>query len=184
MIQIVVTKMRCAHITFHIVRRILDGRNIRNVHLLWHNHQTACMLPRCAFRPFHGVLQGADTRSGKMLLFFRHIRLLQVFPNKPIGCFFLNTGNRSGTKHFSFSKKLFGIFMNGGHIYTGKIQVDIRFFIPVKTQEHFKRNRMSVAIHRGIAVRTFFRRQVKSGLYRSIFYKFTVLTMRTNIVRH
>ena len=73
--------------------------------------------------------------------------------------------------------------MRASLIFTGKIQINIRRLIAVKSQKCFKRNIVTVAMHISSAFRTVFLRQIKPGAYASVSNKFTVPALRTHIMR-
>ena len=76
-------------------------------------------------------------------------------------CRFIRNGcNGAGLENMGRAEKLFGIFMRPCLIFAGEVEVDIGAFVALETKEGFKRNVVTVALHRCSAFRTVLFRKV------------------------
>ena len=77
----------------------------------------------------------------------------------------------------------FGIAMRAGLILIGKVQVDIRGFVPLKAQEGLEGNVVAIPLHFSTAVGAVFIRQVKAGTYAAIGDKLAVFAVGAAVMR-
>ena len=118
---------------------------------------------------------------------FSFSMLFEIFLHITICGFFSNRTDRSCAEGVSFSKYNLGFRMRSGLIFSGKIKINIRFLISVKTKESFKWNIESVFFQRFPSNRADFVRHITSCLtgkcknFRRI--KFRILTGRAIIMR-
>ena len=108
--------------------------------------------------------------------------LFQVFQNKPERRLFRNGRDRSGLENMIGAEQFLRITVNVALVLAGEIQVDIRLFIAIESQERFKRNVMPVPIHGPPANGTVLRRKVEPGTHAAVGEKFAVLAFRADIV--
>ena len=133
-------------------------------------------------RPFHA---GAALSQSKYLGIVHHlVPFFQIMQCKTVCGFLRHTGDRSRFKHVILAEQFFGIAMGACLIFSREIQVDIRRLVTVKAQKGFKRNIVSVPIEKSSAMRTVLLWQIKAGPDRTVGNKFTVFTLRADIVRH
>ena len=72
--------------------------------------------------------------------------------------------NGSGTEGLSRTEDNLGIFMRLGLVLTGEVQVDIRLFVSLESQESLERNIKSVLVKLFSAHRTYLVRHIDSRL--------------------
>ena len=136
------------------------------------------------------MLTGRSLNSGAALcqsVFFgtvnRYSLDFKPFFNKSVSSLIGNSTDRTGLKGMVNSEKLLGISVSIELIFTAEIKVNIGLFVALKSQECFKRNIVTVTMHRNSAIRAILRRQVVARTDRTVHKKFRVLTFFTYIVR-
>ena len=68
-------------------------------------------------------------------------------------------------------------------VLIGEVEVYIRRFIAVEAEEGLEWYVVTVAVHFAAALRTVLRRKVKSRTVNAVREEFTVLALRTNVMR-
>ena len=177
-VQRVEVEVRRQNIRLCVICWMLHRGKIIDIIIAGNNNHTAGMLA--------GRSLDASTTNGKAVCLCGAIvqaSFLQKLLNITIGSFFCDCRNRSCFKYVITSKELFCITMGRGLVFTGEVQVDIRCFIAVKSQEGFKRNVVAVPIHFSAAFRAVLWRQVKAGADAAVCDKLAVLALRADIVR-
>ena len=108
--------------------------------------------------------------------------LFHIFFYKTIGSLFRYRRDRSSFKHMSFAKEFLRIPMRLVLIFAGKVQVNIRRLVSIKSQEGFKRDVMPVPLIRRSAHGTVFGWKVKSRTVGTVGDKFTVLAVGADVM--
>ena len=67
--------------------------------------------------------------------------------------------------------------------FAREVKVNIRLFVSLKTEESFKRNFVTVTLHRNMAIRAILCGKVKARTYRAVENKLAVLAFFAIIVR-
>ena len=124
MIDGMIIKMCRCNSTFHIICRMLNRSKFIDIMPVRKNDDTSRMLT-CA---------SSDSRtpfghSFYLTFSFSLLMFLIVVPDKSIRCLICQSTDRSSLKCMSFTEKNFCIFMSLCLIISGKVQVDIRFFV-------------------------------------------------------
>ena len=119
-----------------IVRRMLHGAEIRNVHILRYDDKAAGVLTRCALN--------ADESFCKTILLDLcdlYAALLEIFFDVAVGCLFGESADGTGAENMIRAEELFGVFMRLSLILAGEVEVDIgRFLISRETEESLERD--------------------------------------------
>ncbi len=63
-----------------------------------------------------------------------------------------------------------------------KVEVDIGGFVSFEAEERLKRDIVTVSYHIYIAMRTFFRRQIKARTYRAVGNELVMTALRTTVM--
>ncbi len=162
---------------FTLVGWILNWCKIVNFEIIRHYYHTAGMLS-C------GLLD-SDYFFGQSLFLYQRPVFIQFFEirvDQTQRVFFRISGYGPSPEGVIFAKHLFYKTVSTGLIKSGKIQIYIRLFITVKTQESFKGYVVPVTLHVCSAIRTTGRRQIISGTKSNIIYHFIKFTFRTKIM--
>ena len=175
----VIFKMGGNDVGIRVIRRVLHGAEVRHIHILRDDDKPTGMLACGAF----------DTHEAKGQAVFLCLGgfdspLLQILFDVPVGSFFCQGADGSGTEYMVGAEKNFRVFMCLRLVFAGKIKVDIRcFFIAGVAQEGFKRDIESVSIHACAALRTVFFGHVSAAPIRVIRYELAVLALRADVMR-
>ena len=141
-----------------------------------------------------GVLTGSSSDTYKSLQHSVDLTFSLPLPKSVIELLYITvcrlvcqTCNGSCTESLPVSENNLCIFMCLTLIFTGEVQINIRFLISLESKECFKRNIESVLIHHMSAFRTSFIRHIASrfpGKRLHIFrIKITVMALRAYIMR-
>ena len=122
-------EVRCFPSRIWIVCRILYRRKIMHIHIQRHNDNTTRMLTRCSFYTFTTLSQIYTLCLIKRLT----LHLFFISFNITIRRLLLNRTYSTCSKDVIISKYFFCIGMGIRLIFTGKVQIDIGNFIPLKT---------------------------------------------------
>ena len=164
---------------FRFVGRILDRREVIDIHVGRNNDDAARMLTG---RPLDALAAGGQTLTlgtGHALDAFFFAITADVAERR----FLCDCGDRAGTEDVILTEDLAGKQMGGRLIVAREVQVDIRDFVAVETEEGLKRNVLSVADHLLTAFRTVLIRQVIAGGIFVGIRPFQMVTVRTDIMR-
>ena len=138
----VIFKMRGDDIAVRIVRRVLHGAEIRDVHVLRDDNEAA------------GVLTGgaldADAAVGEaVLLRLWNVQpaLLGVLENIAVSSLFREGADRAGAEDVVGAEELLGVFMRAALILAGEVQVDIGHFVASEAEEGLKRDIEALLLH-------------------------------------
>ena len=162
----------------NVVRRVLNRCEVLGVIACRNNDHSA------------GVLTGRSLNSRTALCqsvllgtVYRYTLDLKPFFNKAVSSLVGNSADCAGLKCMINSEKLLGVSVSIELIFTAEVKVNIGLFISLESKECFKRNIVTVTVHRNSAVRAILRRQVITRTDRTVHEKFRVLTFFTYIVR-
>ena len=92
--------------------------------------------------------------------------------------FLRNGTNGPRTEYIFTSENFFNKFVSPRLIFTSEVQVDIRFLIPVESQEGFERNIISFPSHGRSAQRTHLFRHVTSAVVTPVLDEFVISLAR------
>ena len=147
--------MRGNDTAVEFIGRMLYRSKLINIHFLRKYDDTARMLS--------GRSLNADQSCRTAVeLGIRHRLPLGITDvlYKRNGILIRKAADRTGAEGMVLSEKLFYILMGARLIFAGEVQVDIRLFVSVETEEGLKRDILSVGKHHGAALRTWFDRKV------------------------
>ena len=149
-----------------------------DIHVPGHNHYAPWVLAggllySCT-APYKAVYLGIVDRK---------IPLFQVTLYEAVGGFVRQRRNGAGPKDLGLAEQLFREPVRPGLVFTGKIEVDIRLLIPLKSHEHFKGNVEAVLSKRCTTFRAGFVRKVRPRADASVFREFAVLALVAQVVR-
>ena len=171
-----------------IIGRTVHRRNIMDIHITRHNHNTSGMLARSALDTGKAFDKRCHMRRMHM-----QILALIIFSDKAYRRFVGDGRNRTGAANIVAAEKLLGVLVryalvgHGGRIIgidtAGEVQINIRNLIAMEAQENRKRNIMTVAQHPRAAFGAILRRQVKAAVYLIVHKEFAVTAMRTAVMR-
>ena len=149
-----------------------------NIHIARYNHDTAWMLASSSFNTGKAFYKTCNMCRMHMQIF-----CLIIFFDITKSRFDSNRWNRTGATNIIASEKFFCIFMCCRLIISGKVQINIRYFITMETHKHCKRNIVPITDHLCTALRTCFSRQVKT--WRNFFFheELAVFTLWTAVMR-
>ena len=177
-----VVEMGRRDIRRHIVRRMLYRRKFIDIVTMRKHDDTSRML------------SGTSPYSGASLA--DPFDLAAAFPKSPLFIIIFDIAvcglirqrsDRSRFERMSLAEQNFRIFMSFRLIISGKVQVDIRLFVPFESKERLERNIKSGFHKRFAADRTFFIRHIESAAARIRFdflgFKITVMAVRAVIMR-
>ena len=154
-----VIEMGRYRICCHIVCGMLHRR--KGVDVLSHrqNDDTAGMLSRASahartalYNPVDFAVSLLASALFKIIFHITKRRLIR------------QCADRTGTERLSCAENNFRIFMRLTLIFAGKVQVDIRLLIPLKSKERFKRNIETVLNQRLSADRAHFIRHIAAAV--------------------
>ena len=160
-----IIKMRCNNGCCLVICRMLHRCKRVNCPSHWKYNNSSRMLS--------GRTAHANTALQQTLNFHRPLRnsfLLKIIFHITVCRLIRKCTYRTGTECLSGTKNNFRICMGFTLVFTGKVQINIRLFIPVKSKECFKRYVMSIAHKFCPTIRTFLRRHIKSGTAGKRFY--------------
>ena len=135
------------------------------------------MLPGCSFNACTSSLQAIYFRFALLL-----VNIIEIITNITIGCLFSNGCQGSCAKHVILAKQFFSIGVGTTLIITGKIQVYVRNFVPLKAQKDFKRNIKAIFFKFGATFWTNCIRHVYPSTILARFIKLAILTIWATIM--
>ena len=138
------------------------------------------MLSSCFSGPFTAFCNSHNF-CFSFFYFRRSFHFFKILFHIPKSILFSKRRNRSSTKDIVASKQLFCIFMNLPLIFTRKVQVNIRHFIPIKSHKYFKWNSMPILYIFCTTFWTILVRIVNSASF--LVHKFRMLTVWTSVMR-
>jgi len=105
---------------------------------------------------FH--LRPTDMNQGKPCRFQIFVLFFIVIADHRIGRFLGTSANRSGPKSIVFPEKMTDVFVDLALVISGEVQINVRDFVPLKSQKRFKGDVMPVLYHNRPADRAVLRR--------------------------
>ena len=140
-VQVLKGEMRGHDIRIGVIRRVLYRAEIIDLVFLRHDHNAAGMLSRRA--------ADADTAAGQSIdlgAVEADPLPFQVFHDKSVCRLVSQCADGPGTEHVLRTEQLFGVLVYLTLHLTGKIKVDIRRLVAVKSEERLKGDVMPVVI--------------------------------------
>ena len=142
----------------HIIGRMLNRRKIIDIMIGRNDQYSAGMLTGCSLD-----LKTAGDQIVDLGIGTHSSMLFQIMPDHTVCGLLCQSSHGTGTINMIFTEHFTYIGMSLGLIFSGEVQIDIRFLIPVKSQENFKGDLLSVLFESGTADRTIPFRQVKTA---------------------
>ena len=183
--QVVVDGMVIEMCRYRICRHIVCGmlHRRKGVDVLSHrqNDNTAGVLSRASAHARTALYNPVDFAVSLLASAFFKI-IFHITERRLIR----QRADRTGTERLSCAENNFRIFMRLTLIFAGKVQVDIRLLIPLKSEERFKRNIETVLNQRFSADRAHFIRHIAAAVSGKGFdlrrIKIVIMTFRAPIM--
>ena len=179
-----IIKMCCDNITVHIIGRMLNRSKLLNLFSHRKYDNSSRML---SGSPSHTGAALDNTVNLTVTLMYSTFLIIIFHIAK--GCFLSKCTNGACLEGLALSKNNLCISVGIRLIFSGKVKVNIRFLISLKSQECLERNIKSLFLHFGSTFRAYLIRHITtchSGILSDLRrIKITVFTIRirTQIVR-
>ena len=175
----VVFKVRRDDVAVGVVSRVLDGAEVRHVHILRDDDEAAGVLAGRAFDADETERQPVFLGLGGL-----DAALLEIFFDIAEGRLFRERADRAGAEHMVRAEEHLGVFVRLRLVFAREVQVDIgRFFISRETEEGLEWDVEAVAAHARAAFRAVLFRHVGAAAEAAVFDEFAVAALGADIVR-
>ena len=175
----VIFKMGGDNVAVRVVCRMLDGAEIRHVHVLRHDDEAAWVLTR-------GALDADKPQREAVLLGLGRLypALLKIFLDIAVGGLFGEGAYRSGAENMVGAEQRLGIFMRLGLIFAGEVEVNIGgLFVAWEAEEGLERDIEAVTVHARAAFGAVLFGHVRAAAVAAVGNELRVLALGADVVR-
>ena len=173
-----IVEMRRNRAAVHVVRRMLERREEMHVHVARHDHDAGRMLARRRFDAHAAMREAVDVRAVLSHAFFLK-ELLDIAERRLVG----DGLNRARTIDIVLAEEDFRVLVCRRLIRTREIQVDVRHFVAIETEENGERDVVAVLDERRAADRADLVRQVVAAAIGTVRDELAVLAVRAAPMR-
>ena len=175
----VIFKMSGDNVAVRVVCRMLDGAEIRHVHVLRHDDEAAWVLTR-------GALDADKPQREAVLLGLGRLypALLKIFLDIAVGGLFGEGAYRSGAENMVGAEQRLGIFMRLGLIFAGEVEVNIGgLFVAWEAEEGLERDIEAVTVHARAAFGAVLFGHIRAATVAAVGDELRVLALGADVVR-
>ena len=162
-----------------LIRRVLERREIVDVHISWANHDARRMLAGGALHAGHTGREFFDENIIEC-----KAPVLRVFLHETVGRLVLDAGDGPGAEYIVAAEKFFRVLV--GHalvVAGGEIEVDIRDLVAIEAKEYGEWDVVPILIQIVSAFRAWLIGQVEAAAHGAIFEELGPVAIRAHIVR-
>ena len=174
----VIFKVGGDDVAVRVVGRMLHGAEIRDVHILRDDDESAGVLAGRALDA-----DAAERKAVHLRLRQRLAALLEILEHIAIGRLFGQRADRSGAEHVIRAEELLRIFVRLALIFAREVQVDIGHLVAAEAEEGLKRNIEPVLAQLRAALRAHLVRHIRAAAKARAGIKVRILALRADIVR-
>ena len=161
-----------------LVGRVLDRREMMDVHVAGNDHDAARMLAR-------RILDARAAGDEAVDVSVVDLDTLGVGPlhDVAISRLILDGADGPGAEDVVLAEQFFRIFMGFRMVFAGEIEVDIRNLVAVEAQENSERDVVAILVERRAAMGADLVRQVETAAHFAVRKEFAPLALGADIMR-
>ena len=174
----VVLEMGRDDVAVRVVRRVLDGAEISDVHVLRDDNEAAGVLARRALDADAALREAVFLRLRDL-----DLALVEVIFYVAVGRFFGQRADGAGLEDVVPAKELARVLVRAALILAGEVEVDIGDLVAAEAQKGLERDVKALFFHLCAAVRAILVVHVRAAAILRALLELAVLAFRAEIVR-